>query len=593
MPRVTRAAEGTAIEGPEYRVVVPAGQRQRVRLEVPPGRPLADLCLMSSAHPVGGVDELVELAEIDVRQPNLPAGVIEIRQAGRSTCWDRKEAVLSCYEDRLLYAFHVDGTAELEEVQFFEHGDRDPRYLNRPTLSGFWRPARAREGWRASRAHFPRVFSPAPNVAARTSFWSGERATIHPGNEADFWGGDWMFTPAPFAYALGGDGRWLLVGLVARRDELNFTHFEYRGGEEWGLALKYGGGERAAGRWAAPRLELLAAEDPYIGLARHVAARDGVSTYPEAASDGPDWWRQPIWCGWGEQVAWEGERRAMELSTRANYEDWLAALERHGISPGTIVVDDRWQARLGTAEPSAGWSDLEQFIAQQHGQGRRVLLWHNVWEIERPGPDVSLIMRDEHDELLGAFGYPMWDPTAAGFSDRMRALMVGLLAPPPHGLGADGLKLDIIHSTPLREVKELAGPERGNALLRRLLRTLYQEAKDVRPDALIESHAVNPYFRDTLDVVRLNDVFTDLASVVDQMTHRARVARAVGFNLLDTDCWAMPTRDALLEYVEAQPALGIPALYYATLVDRTKEPLRAEDYRRIAAVWERYRRGLS
>ncbi|MCC7106940.1 MAG: hypothetical protein IT307_17540, partial [Chloroflexi bacterium] len=167
-----------------------------------------------------------------------------------------------------------------------------------------------------------------------------------------------------------------------------------------------------------------------------------------------------------------------------------------------------------------------------------------------------------------------------------------LLAPPPRGLSADGLKLDITHSTPGGPDLKLHGRERGNGLLRRLLKTTYEAAKDVRPDALIESHAANPFFRDACDVLRLNDVFTDRTSVVAEMEHRSRVARAAGFDLIDTDCWAMPSRAALVEYVEAQPSLGIPALYYATRVDRSQERLRDADYRRIAGAWARYRATL-
>ncbi len=54
----------------------------------------------------------------------------------------------------------------------------------------------------------------------------------------------------------------------------------------------------------------------------------------------------------------------------------------------------------------------------------------------------------------------------------------------------------------------------------------------------------------------------------------------------------MPSREALLEYVEVQPELGIPSLYYATMVERTHERLRPQDYQRIAAAWGRYRKWM-
>lgn len=596
MVELERSAEGTLIRGDGYRLVIRSGERRTVRLEVPPGHPIADLVLTSSAHPPRGVDELVELGDISVERST--DGLVAVAQSARSTIWDSKRAELRCRPDGLVYGVTFHGSAALDEVQLFESGDRDGSYLNRATLGGFWRPPRARDGWATSRAYFPRVFSPSPNGAGRTTFWHGERATINPSNEASFWGGDWFFTPAPFAYCLGGDGRWLAAGLAPERHELGFTHFDYRGGEGWGLSLTYQGMARAEGTWASPPLVLLPGPnvDPYSALAGYHRWLEASGCLPPTRFQTERWWGEPIWCGWGEQVAREGRYRAKALSSRSNYERWLAVLGRHGIEPGTVVIDDRWQARLGYPEPSRRWPELAEFIVAQHAVGRRVLLWHNAWEVEAPDEDEALIGQGG-GTAVGAFGYPMRDPTAPDFGDWMRRQMIRLLAPPPHGLGADGLKLDILHSTPsgvgylVGGTASGSGPGAwGNGLLHRLLGATYAAAKEARPDALVESHTANPYFRDTLDVLRLNDVFTDRTSVVPEMQHRARVARAAGFDLIDTDGWAMPSRAALLAYVEAQPEVGIPALYYATKIDQSREPLRPADYRRIASVWERYRR---
>ncbi len=220
-----------------------------------------------------------------------------------------------------------------------------------------------------------------------------------------------------------------------------------------------------------------------------------------------------------------------------------------------------------------------------------MLLWHNLWEVESAVPDQTLVAPDGA-RAHGEFGFPMADPTPPGFAERTRQMMVRLLAPPPTGLGADGLKVDITHSTALASGYRTHRPAWGNGLLHRLLREAYQAVKEVRPRAMVESHAANAYFRDTCDVLRLNDLASNRASVVEEMAHRARIARAAGFTLVDTDGWAVSTRAALLEYVEAQPGLGIPALYYATRVDRSGERLRAAAYGRIAAAWDRYRHSL-
>lgn len=559
----------------------------RARLEWPPGRPLAELLLLSSAHAPGRVDELVEVMPVDVRA--VTSEIVEIAQVARSTLWPRKRVVLRSYGDRLEYWLELEGRGAIDELAFFEAGEVASGYSNRVSPSGFWRPPRARAGWQGSRAYVGTVFNPAPNGAFRQYAWVGERSTIHPGNESS-WGGDWFFTPAPFVYGLGDDERWLMLGLGCTAEAATFFHYDFHGGPIWGLGLSYQGYTQVDGIWRSPRVVLLPVKDPYDGLVAYVRWLEREGLCSPAPAGGPAWWQQPIWCGWGEQVAHEGARPARELCTEANCAAWLQRLEERGIVPGTIVIDDRWMARLGFPEPHPQrWPRLAEFIAARQARGQRVLLWHNAWEIEAdPGTD-GLIWHGDAP-ARGAFGQLLLDPTSPAAERHLRALLTRLLAPPPHGLGADGLKIDITHSTPCGPGYRLAGSAWGNALLHRLLALTRRLAKEVRPEALIECHAANPLFRETADMLRLNDLHTDLLSVVDLMEHRARVARAAGWELIDTDGWPMPSRAALQEYVRRQPCLGVPALYYASRLDQSGETLLDDDYRLIAAAWADYRR---
>lgn len=561
----------------------------RARLDWPPGRPLAELLLLSSAHGPGRIDELLEVTPVDVRA--LTSEIVEVSQAARSTLWSRKRAVLRSYGDRLEYWLELEGRGTIDELALFEAGEAAGGYSNRVAPSGFWRPPRARSGWQGSRSYVATVFNPAPNGAFRQRAWVGERSTIHPGNERS-WGGDWFFTPAPFVFGLGDEDRWLMLGLGCRAEEATFYHYDFRGGPIWCLALTYQGYTRVDGLWRSPRVVLLPVKDPYEGLAAYARWLEREGLCPPAPAAGPDWWRQPIWCGWGEQVAREGQLPARELCTERNYAAWLERLGERGIVPGTIVLDDRWMARLGRPEPHPDrWPHLAEFIAARQAAGQRVLLWHNAWESEAEPGSEGLISWGE-EVARGAFGQPLLDPTSPAAERRLRELLIRLLAPPPHGLGADGLKVDITHSTPSGPGYRLAGAAWGNALLHRLLALTYSLVKEVRPDALVECHAANPLFRDTADMLRLNDMHTDLLSVVEMMRHRARVARAAGWELVDTDGWPIPSRAALREYVRVQPELGVPALYYASRLDQSGEELLEEDYRLIASVWADYRRAL-
>jgi hypothetical protein len=88
-------------------------------------------------------------------------------------------------------------------------------------------------------------------------------------------------------------------------------------------------------------------------------------------------------------------------------------------------------------------------------------------------------------------------------------------------------------------------------------------------------------------MLRLGDIYahTD-ESVVAEMRFRADMARIADPRwLIDTDGWPLPSLAAFREYVDVQPALGVPSLYYATHLDTTGEALTMADYMRIRKAW--------
>src|SRR5689334_7883327 len=106
----------------------------RVRIEMPAGRPITDLLLLSSIHTDfdhvdAGRDELLEVEAVQVEA--ISSGLVEISQSVRSTRWVRKRAVLRSYPDRLEYWCEVQGRGAIHEVQLFEAGQPDPRYRER------------------------------------------------------------------------------------------------------------------------------------------------------------------------------------------------------------------------------------------------------------------------------------------------------------------------------------------------------------------------------------------------------------------------------------------------------------------------------
>jgi hypothetical protein len=268
------------------------------------------------------------------------------------------------------------------------------------------------------------------------------------------------------------------------------------------------------------------------------------------------------------------------------YDELLARLDANGVDPGTIVIDDRWQAAYGSAEvDEERWPDLRAWIAARHAEGRRVLLWWKAWDAEGIPPEEC---------VTNAIGEPVTaDAGSAAYRARLTRIITGLLS--PDGLGADGLKIDFTQRGPSGESLSGTPGVWGIAAVHRLLTTIADAAVAARPDALLVAHAMHPSFGDVCGMVRLNDVTEkDVhrvhVPVAGQLEMRHAIAsRVLPEHLIDTDQWPMPDRAGWLSYVEAQPRFGVPALYYAEAIDRSGEAISPEDLRRVAASWAAYR----
>ncbi|MBI3978634.1 MAG: hypothetical protein HY331_10670 [Chloroflexi bacterium] len=440
-------------------------------------------------------------------------------------------------------------------------------------------------------------YNPEPNSDRRPFGSAAEPATVDVTSDRRRAGGDWFFCPAPFCFAFQAEGgSWLAIGLAEPIARSNFVAFEYTGKPAPAFRVRYDGHQPVRGRWRSPTLIGVAASSPHEAVDAYAEALRRLGHVPVVRRGSPDWWREPAFCGWGEQVnrhrspRWHGglpPKGAADYCTEAQYEDYLEILAGGGVFPGTVVVDDRWQRAYGDPAPEPSrWPNLRAFVGRRHAAGQRVLLWLKLWDPAGVPPGACIL--DPAGRAVAV------DPTSPAYVELLTRRIQALL-----GAGVDGFKLDFHHLTPLGAELRPAEPIWGAALLHRLCRVVYEAAKAGRPDALIISQAANPAFADTLDAIRLNDVASSdqPCSYVASMVDRARVAVAACPDaLVDCDNWPSPNRATCLEYLESQPDIGVPSLYYASgvcwqdihggLVD---EPFRWEDYSRIAATWARYR----
>jgi hypothetical protein len=556
------------------------------RLDDLDGARWAELRLIAGVDRLDAIDETLAVDGPAIEP--LAGGCHRLTWHLASSAWSAARLVIETDDEGLMAHAEVDGSGRVGQV----------------TLLG-GRAVLARTNGRVwSGAWFDSVVSGGPADPGRIVRSATESADIGVVSGSEPGRGDWFFTPGPFVYAAAraaaGDGvamppgPWLWFGLEALAGELGFPSFGYRASDRgFAFVVDFEGKTAVDGTWRSPAIRIGRAADPYAAVARWRERLEvsGLAPRPERRAE-PSWWREPIVCGWGEQGRLARKAglplAAMaRFSTQETYDGILAVLAAHGIAPGTIVIDDRWAVAYGTCAPDlVKWPDLAVWIAGRHEAGQHVLLWYKAWDSEGLDPDAC---------VRSTAGVPLGiDPTNPDGERAIRAAIRRMLAPPPEGLGADGLKVDFTHRTPAGVATELHGGAWGIDLLRRLFDVVADEARTVQPEALLVGHAPNPLLAPALDMLRLNDQLRlddprPIVDIVSQMRHRAALVRAACPGVpIDTDDWCAPGIDGWRAWTAAKIDEGVPALYYATGLDWSGEPFEERDYALIRETWAAY-----
>jgi hypothetical protein len=558
--------EPLVVERAAYRLEV-AADGLRATLSAPGGAPFAWLRPLAAIDTVDARDETLAVAA-----PRRTDDAIVIER--RSTLWEHAATELVPADDALEIRARVRGRGDLGDARLLVARSLVPGSPSGPLASG---------------SSFRTLFTPNP-VDTRPVRSTLERTVIGVAGDSEPGRHHWFFTPAPFSFAFAADETaddWTTISVVSPVNELRFVELAYEPADGgFHFHVDYDGHTRVDGDFTAPTLVVApGAADPYDGLRRHrrdLVARGAAP--PPTPRDEPAWWSEPMFCGWGAQcyLATLDGSSAADHATQATYDVFLDRLEREGVVPGTVVIDDKWQAAYGTNAPDPEkWPDLAAWIAARHDRGQRVLLWWKAWDPEGLPPE--LCVRNPDGEPLAV------DPSNATTRAALRESITHLLS--PEGLDADGLKVDFTARTPSGRALSHHGPAWGIALLHELQATVYRAAKDAKHDALVITHAPHPAFADVTDMIRLNDMIGDRAeSVVAHMRYRADVARAACPELpIDTDDWRVPDLATWRAYVEEKIEIGVPALYYVSHVDATGEALTREDYETLRRTWAAWR----
>jgi len=608
--QVTRGPAEVVITTPAYTFGV-ALAVPRATLAGADGELWSDLSLIANVDRLGEPDEASGRTAVTVEEQ--PHGDVVVRVAGDSSAWATRVFVLRCTPDEI--RAHVEVTTDAD----------DARIADVTVFGGQAALPTGAAGTFRSGIRFPSLFVPTPTEPVQVVRPSTSQAQLGVVGDAEPGRLHGIFSPPPLVFGLGRPtidphaphgptdmpvGEWLGASVVAPVEELGFTTFRYDaldGG--FLLRLAYEGHTVVGpGGWSSPEFVLRPAGSPRSAIIQY---RDDVARHGWAGEPGSaaDWWYEPIFCGWGAQSALavrlthEGEDLATDsphgfvlpdsvafaadLARQELYDRWLLRLAEHGIRPGTVVIDDRWQAAYGTnTVDEQKWPDLRAWINARHADGQHVLLWLKAWDPD--GLPAELTVRDAHGQAVAA------DPSNPAYLDALAEQVAWMLS--PAGLDADGFKVDFTQRAPSgRTLRAHTDGVWGIAALHRLVRTIHDAAKAVKPDALVVTHTVHPSFGDVTDMIRLNDVLVesvngDPVPVVDQMRFRHDIAAAaLPGHPIDTDQWPMPNLQEWLAYASVQAELGVPALYYVESIDNSREVIGDDDLDEIASLWRGYR----
>lgn len=494
-----------------------------------------------------------------------------------SSLWGKRWFVWRFFPDHLEFQQFAIGHGKLGRCYFLSNGVSAP--WSNGSSPGF--------RWNA-KIYADRYFSPSPNHANQTEFSIAIPQTLGfrvSGQEGFNEGVDpeqdsSLFSPPPLFLAFHElDGNWTGVGIGTHPGKYQFPSLEYSGSRYAGASfyVDYMGYSSVDGEFASPVLSIHFGWSALGALEKYTEwmMRNGFGTKP--AAHYVYWHHLPIFDGWGEQTAeaFPKTEKAHALCTQANYERWIAELVKRGLPIGTIVIDDKWQKEYGTFDvDTQKWPDLKGFVAQQHAKGRHVLLWVPVASAQ--GLPKALCVQDKGRCVIADVGNPKYE---AMLREKVKYLV--------HDVGIDGFKEDWVGVPSIPGLK-LSGGISGLEFLRRFQEILYSETHKWKPDAMIETQTPNVLFLNSSDVIRLNDIYAASRNVTTMMRERARIAHISGWPLVDTDNASATTLTEWWNYMQQQPTIGIPSLYFVSRTVLTQESPTKAQWAYLASIWKEY-----
>lgn len=474
-----------------------------------------------------------------------------------SNLWENKIYTLTAKENGFYYSVKIKGDGKIKRIRYFSGGE-----------GVFYEAA----GYMLPKAEHRNKAESMYNIIQE--------------NEID----SWYFSPPPFVFPFYTEGEedWFGLGLVAKKGQYNFEKFKYT--YPFGFELPLLNRTVADGEYECQGIWGGAGKDA-MNVIYNYSQWHYNEKFCERHSDyslSPKWWKKPIFCGWGEQnnIAYRLKRDkglevpASECATQENYRKMMEKLKENGIEPGIIIIDAKWQQNMGTPVVDKNkWPDLRGFVDKMHSENKKVLLWIKSWDAE------GLSKKECVSLLCNPIAA---DPTNPIYRKRIEENIKTLLSEDEGCFDCDGFKVDFINCIPKGEDIVTYEPGiYGVELMKRWLELVYTSAKKVKPDALMNVSSAHPYMASVCDQMRIHDYDGRMRSVCTTMAYRAEIVQSVFPEILiDCDAGGFGSKRDFLRYMEYQPKIGVPDLYWSASGPDVQ--LGEEEYKAIRTIWEKY-----
>ena len=518
---------------------------------------------------VGGktIFELPALMEADVDESTDidlfdPAFTIEKNRCVwtvKSSNWEKKEYSLSMDGTAVVLRIKVQGKGKLAKIRYFNNGKKPGQQLEFEVLKYMLPVAlggpKAVPQWRNTM----------------------ESASIDLG----------YMTPPLLAFPFTGNfSGSFAIGLAPRTGNYNMDHFrcEFAMYQDGLFSTDFNGYTEVNGEYELPALIFTLGNDEFDALTSYSEwfYQFGGCTKIDR-SDIPQWWLGPFFCGWGEQEYLSPENRYAGANQK-HYSIMSERLDELYLKPTVIIIDDKWQGQFGELLPDpAKWPELRKFVDAEHAKGRRVLLWMKAWDNE------GLRANESVKSLLTPYGA---DPTSPFYRQRIKETMHKLLSSDPGCFNCDGFKIDFANCMPLGKNLRTHEPGvYGIELLKRLMSLIYESAKAVKPDCLINTSCSHPYFAEVTDQCRLHDYNGQLRYIWEVREYRAKLFKIAFPGIsIDTDDPSCSSKEQVKNYLQKAPELGVPVLY--RLHGSRNFPLTEEDFKWVSKIWAEYSKNI-